>query len=354
MNFYQAMQLDVSVCKEKIRTAATKSEKHKFVAALIIKDVLCVLFAIAFISVLNFFFGNENSSAAVVIFCILLMVRFVDFGYRIKGSMINFFVVFVLLTFSPCIAQSVNPVIGFCINFLSIGFIVISACHEPLYGSAGLYLFAYMFLYGNPVEGRLLGLRTLEMLIGVLICGAVFYINHRKKHYDKSFFQIVKDFSLSTSLGRWQFQVILGLSLGILVGELLQVDRVMWVGCACLTVLTQYGERPNKRAFQRLGGVVAGSLLFGIVYQLLPPAAQPSLGIYSGLLLGLCAAYHWKTLLNCFGALLMATSIFGLKSAIILRIANNIIGCCFGVFFYYAYNFAVNRLIKDRTSGNMC
>lgn len=153
MNFYQAMQLDVSVCKGKIRNAANPSERHKLIAALIVKDILCVLFAVVFISILNFLFGDENSSAAVVIFCILLTVRFVDFGYCLRSSLINFFIVFVLLTFSPCIAQSVNPAWGFLINFLSIGFIVISACHEPLYGGAGLYLFAYMFLYGNPVGG---------------------------------------------------------------------------------------------------------------------------------------------------------------------------------------------------------
>ena len=154
-----------------------------------------VLFAVVFISILNFLFGDENSSAAVVIFCILLTVRFVDFGYCLKSSLINFFIVFVLLTFSPCIAQSVNPAWGFLINFLSIGFIVISACHEPLYGGAGLYLFAYMFLYGNPVGGHLLVLRVFEMLLGCLLCGIIFYINHRKKDYGKTFSQIVKDFS---------------------------------------------------------------------------------------------------------------------------------------------------------------
>ena len=81
----------------------------------------------------------------------------------------------------------------------------------------------------------------------------------------------------------------------------------------------------------------------------LPAYAHSYLGIYSGLLLGLCAAYHWKTLLNCFGALLMATNIFGVKSAIILRIMNNIIGCCFGVLFYYVYNFTVDRFANART-----
>ena len=186
------------------------------------------------------------------------------------------------------------------------------------------------------------------MLPGCLLCGVVFYINHRKKHYDQDFSQIIKGFSLFDPLGKWQFQVILGLSVGILVGELLHLDRIMWVGCACLTILAQYGERPNKRAFQRLGAVVAGSILFGIVYQMLPDSAYSYLGIYSGLLLGLCAAYYWKTLLNCFGALLMATGIFGVTPAIILRIVNNIIGCCFGVLFYYAYNAIIDRLTNAR------
>ena len=45
----------------------------------------------------------------------------------------------------------------------------------------------------------------------------------------------------------------------------------------------------------------------------------------------------------------MATNIFGVKSAIILRIINNIIGCCFGVLFYYVYNFTVDRFANART-----
>ena len=40
MNFYQAMQLDVSVCKGKIRNAANPSERHKLIAALIVTDIL--------------------------------------------------------------------------------------------------------------------------------------------------------------------------------------------------------------------------------------------------------------------------------------------------------------------------
>ena len=44
----------------------------------------------------------------------------------------------------------------------------------------------------------------------------------------------------------------------------------------------------------------------------------------------------------------MATGIFGVTPAIILRIVNNIIGCCFGVLFYYAYNAIMDRLTNAR------
>ena len=61
MNFYQAMQLDVSVCKGKIRNAANPSERHKLIAALIVKDILCVLFAVVFIFIVKFMFWVVNS-----------------------------------------------------------------------------------------------------------------------------------------------------------------------------------------------------------------------------------------------------------------------------------------------------
>lgn len=98
----------------------------------------------------------------------------------------------------------------------------------------------YMFLYGNPVDGHLLVLRSGRNAAGMPAVRVVFYINHRKKHYDQDFSQIIKGFSLFDPLGKWQFQVILGLSVGILVGELLHLDRSCGSAAACLTILAQY------------------------------------------------------------------------------------------------------------------
>lgn len=353
MTIYQAMQLDVKSCKENIRKACNKKEKRKYALALVLKDIGCVLFAILFISMMNLFFGNASSSAAVVIFCILLMAREIDFGYDIKSSMFHLFLTFLILAVSPCIAQRYGTGIGLCVNLFSVGFLMLTVCRQPLYGGAGLYLFGYLFLYGNPVEGHDFFLRIMEMLAGFLICGTVFWVKHHRKKDREPFSKLLKQFSIFDQVGRWQVQVTLGVVLGIFIGELLHMERIMWMGCSCLTVLSQYGEEPKKRAFQRVGGVIAGSLLFGILYQVWPESMQSMIGVVSGLCLGLCAAYHWKTLLNCFGALIMASSLFGVGPAIVLRIVNNVAGCCFGIFFYYVYHWIMDWLEKKRGGAGL-
>lgn len=46
-------------------------------------------------------FGQEQSTLAVVLFCMLMSIRFVDFGYRVRQGIIGLGVVLLLLLFSP-------------------------------------------------------------------------------------------------------------------------------------------------------------------------------------------------------------------------------------------------------------
>ena len=97
MTFYSALQLDPAILKQKIKESTSTKEKNWFIKVIIVRAVLIVLFAIIFISLLSRLFGNENSAMAVVLFCTLLGIRFVDFGYRIKDSLVNLGVVFLIL-----------------------------------------------------------------------------------------------------------------------------------------------------------------------------------------------------------------------------------------------------------------
>ena len=92
-----------------------------------------------FIGGANLIFGNENSSVAVVVFCILLMVRFVDFGYEIKSSLFSLFLVFFILTVGPILANSANPYWKLLIHMISISLLMVLTCLRPSYGNPVSY-----------------------------------------------------------------------------------------------------------------------------------------------------------------------------------------------------------------------
>ncbi len=337
MNFYNALQLDPAVLKGNFAAAETKHEQRKWLSALVVRDILLVLFAIVFVTTLSELFGSENSSMAVVIFCILLSVRMVDFGYNIRHSLCSLSILFLLLWISPWLQHQVPAGFGLVINFFSLLLIVVLACENPEMGNGGLYLFGYIFLTGSYVTYPAMLARGLLTLIGFVICAGVLIRNHRHKHTDVTLRHVVGHFQLSNSKSQWQLQLALGVSILLFLGSVIHMERFVWAGFACSSLLSTYPVRVKERLWERVSGVVLGSALFGIVAVLIPASWLFLLGPISGLCLGLCATYRYKTVFNCFGALSLATTIYGLGGSILLRVCNNILGILFGVAFFHFF-----------------
>lgn len=336
MKFYDLLQLSTKNLKEKIEKS-NKEEKRRLWKALIVKDILCVVFAIIFIVSMNMIFGEKNSSFAVVIFCILLGIRFVDFDYKLSTSIINLFICFTLIVLGPYLNTILNPILSFIINFIFLMTILIMTCEKPAYGNSSLYVFGYILLFGSPVSGHDMTLRIGEMLFGFLICALVLYKKNKNKKYEKTFKDVTKSFSIKDKKSIWQFKLALGISLGIFIGNLFNIERIMWMGIAIMSVLTPYYDTPHERIKDRMVGVIIGSSVFLIVYLIIPNSYLSLIGPISGLCLGLCASYRWSSILNCFGALLLASSIYGGYEATFLRIQNNVLGCIFAFIFYYIF-----------------
>lgn len=237
MRFYDALQLDPAVLKDRIKKAPDGRERLWFMTALLVRDVLLVAFAIVFILLLTSVFGQENSSMAVIIFCILLSIRFVSFGYKAKHSVINLAAVFGILTVSPVYAQHLGPLAGFAVHFISLSLILVITCEYPEMGNGGLYLFGYIFLAGNPVEGSALAGRAMMALVGFGLCGAILFFRHRKKHKNVSFLHVVGRMSIYDPKCQWQLRLALGLSLLFLLNRALNLNRFMWAGFACSSLL---------------------------------------------------------------------------------------------------------------------
>jgi hypothetical protein len=116
MDFYNNLQLDPFVLKKKIHNSTSAKDRKILFATMLIRSLLIVGFAILFISTINVVFGAENSFLAVVLFCMLLSIRFVHFGYKLSHSIISIAIILGIIYMIPIVAFIPNIFLKMLIN----------------------------------------------------------------------------------------------------------------------------------------------------------------------------------------------------------------------------------------------
>ncbi len=350
MKFYDALQLDPSVLKRKIAACGTKQEKRYYRTAMAVRSVLIVAFAILFISLLSRLFGSENTPLAVALFCMMLGIRFVNFEYCVSDSLLTLAAVLAILVLAPSAAAALPSIFLIPLHFAAFLALLFMTSQRPEMGNGGIYSFAYIYLTGNPVFGEALLRRGLLALTGYLICGAILFAKHRKQHTSVRFHHVLRRFDPSSPVHLWQLRMALGVSLVLTAGQFFRVERFMWMGFACASLLSEYPYSPNTvpRFRQRLLGAAAGCSIFFFLYMITPEAFHPLLGPLGGLCLGFCSDYRYKTAMNCFGALMQGAGIYGLRGAVLLRIADTFLGVTFGLVFALLFHrLAAGRVLSS-------
>ncbi len=267
MKFYDALQMDPAILKGQIAACDTKQEKAYYWFAMAMRSALIVAFAVVFISLLSGLFGADNTPLAVALFCMMLGIRFVNFQYCVTDSLITLAAILAILVLVPS-AAAVLP--WFCLiplHFAAFFALLYMTAQQPEMGSGGLYSFAYVYLTGNPVFGEALVRRGLLALVGYLICGAILFAKHRTQHHTTCFHAVVRKFNPSTPVHLWQLRMALGVSLVLTAGQAFAVERFMWMGFACASLLSEYpySHSVSTRFRQRIIGAVAGSCAFYIL-----------------------------------------------------------------------------------------
>ena len=265
----------------------------------------------------------------------MLGIRFVNFEYCIGDSLVTLAAVLAILVLVPSAAAVLPPVLLIPLHFAAFFALLCMTTQRPEMGNGGLYSFAYIYLAGNPVMGEALVRRGLLALVGYLICGAILFAKHRDQHRATRFHHVVRRFDLSVPVHLWQLRMALGVSLVLSAGQVFGVERFMWMGFACASLLSEYPYSGNTftRFWQRIVGAVAGSCGFFVLYLLTPEAFHEWMGPLGGLCLGFCTDYRYKTAMNCFGALMLGAGIYGLQGAVVLRIVDTLLGVTFGLAF---------------------
>lgn len=115
------------------------------------------------------------------------------------------------------------------------------------------------------------------------------------------------------------------------------------VGRHCLYVsMSSVSVGLHKRVPDRGIFNVVGCLIFMVLYTVLPKTMYPYIGMIGGIGVGYSAGYAWQTVFNTFGALSIASGIFGMPMALKLRIGANVLGAVYTVVCTKVFNFLAN------------
>ena len=196
---------------------------------------------------------------------------------------------------------------------------------------------------GYDVSGHAYVLRVISLLIGMGICMAVFYKNQKNRPYRRTFLDLFREFDIRSARNVWYIKLTFIVSSAMLIVSLLGLPRAMWAGIACMSVCLPFTEDCPQRAADRGMFNIVGCLLFIVLYKVLPPSMYSMIGIIGGIGVGYSAGYKWQTAFNTFGALSIASSLFGIPMAVALRAGINIVAS--------AYTIVCNRIF-DRTYKN--
>lgn len=331
MTFYQELQLSSIGSKDLIKKTTDPKEKRRHIFIYNFKVYLVVAFCFALVTIFSTVFGSGNSVAGVVVLLALLVLRQADFGIRTTHGLLCIMGIFGILIVGPRFTNTLAPIPAFFVNLICIMLLMILGCHNVIMSNHSTFVLGYLLLQGYDVTGKEYLMRIVSLLIGMVICMAVFYKNQKNRPYRRTFLDLFREFNLRSARSWWYVRLTLIVSTTLLIVSLLGLPRAMWAGIACMSVCLPFSHDLVERAKLRAPYNILGSLIFMVLYIVLPKSMYPYIGIIGGIGVGYSAGYAWQTVFNTFGALSIASGIFGMTEAVALRIGMNVFASIYTV-----------------------
>ena len=337
MTFYQELQLSSTGSKQLIKNTTDPKEKRRHILIYNFKVYLVMAFCVAVVSMYSKLTGSSNSVVGVTVLLAVLVLRQADFGIRTTHGLLSIAGIFGILMAGPRLANIVPPLAAFAVNAVCILLLMILGCHNVIMYNHSTFVLGYLLLQGYDVTGQEYLYRVAGLLVGMVLCMAIFYKNQKNRPYRRSFLDLFREFNISSARNRWYIRLSLVVSSAMLFMSLLGLPRAMWAGIASMSVCLPFPDDCKERAGKRAAFNIVGCLLFVILYLVLPESMYPYIGMIGGIGVGYSAGYAWQTAFNTFGALSIASGLFGMPYAVALRIGANVFGA--------AYTMACNKIL---------
>lgn len=346
MNFYQELQLNQAMSKTMIRNAVSPKEKAYHISVYLFKILITMIFCVAFVTAYAKIFGDENSIVGVVVLLCIMGFRFVNTGLKTSHGICAMSLIFLILAVGPRLANCGGLGMQFVVNLICIFLLMILGCHNVIFFNQSTLVLGYLLLFGYDVSQDAYVMRLWSILLGALMTVIVYYRNHRNKNYKRTIVDLVKEFRVDSTRGKWQLAITIGVALMILLAGLIGLERPMWAGIATMSVIQPFHQDMKHRVTGRIWGNALGSVIFAVLYQVMPESLYFTFGIIGGIGVGLSATYGWQAVFNSLGAMTIASEFLGMQGAIFYRILNNVCGALFGYFFFWGISMFIEKVNK--------
>ena len=329
MTFYQELQLSSVGSKQLIKNTADPKEKRRHILIYNFKVYLVMAFCVAVVTLYTNLTGSGNSVVGVTVLLAVLVLRQADFGIKTTHGLVSIMGIFAILMIAPRFANTLNPIGAFAVNTAAILLLMILGCHNVIMYNHSTFVLGYLLLLGYDVTGAEYIKRVEGLAVGMVFCMIIFYKNQKNRPYRRSFPDLFREFNLKSARSQWYLSLTWIVCSAMFIMQLLSLPRAMWAGIACMSVCLPFPEDSKDRTWKRGVFNILGCGIFLVLYNTLPAWLYPYIGVIGGIGVGYSAGYSWQTVFNTFGALSIAGSLFGVKTAIALRIGTNVAGALY-------------------------
>lgn len=329
-------------------------EKTKDVLKKVLGKIPVFIFCVVFINGYNKLFGAENSIAGVILLMALLMFLGSNFGFNYKAESLSIPLMFVFIGVAARLS-SINPLVGFIVNAITLILVLLITRFEE--GNSGFlaYMMGYLMFRGYNVTGDLFNKRILSFVIIGSFIGLIYYfINKKKDKEEREVKDIFHMFSMKDKEDRWHITFAITLMLTMLLGDIIDFPKSMWVNLTVLSLMSPVKEEIESRRKARIPATILGSIIFFALFgYLIPENYQVTITLMAGFLSMFITSYFIKVAYNSFSALVTASLMFPAGKAVIIRIVANILGAGITIISFFVFEKVYEKIDKNNNLINV-
>ncbi len=309
-----------------------------------IKNLATFLFTIGSIILFSLLFGEANTLVSVAIVVALLAIPMTPISTKPLATSALYFLLFTLCGLFPIIGE-INIYLAFFANFIFLYFLIRITSEPFAYMPHITFLLCFIFSQSTQVVEEEFLTRVIQLLFGgVIIFGYSFF--RWRKNIDISRISIKEQVKSSSKNQGYIIRMALGISIAILIGELIGTDKTLWISVVVMSLTQTYEAFSFNKIKSRIIATIFGVGFFIVIIEYLVPTEYILIVILSlGFLGSYLTEYKHKQFINTVSAINASLVLFDTSTAIYNRFLFLFVGIVI-VLLLFLIEYLIKKIYK--------